>query len=227
MEKPVTKAMACALLFACFAPTPTFGGVAMLDPDIRELIVKFQRFGEGSPHPDEVLALVGAVGDHSAGAFTPQDWALYTRLGSPVDARWLIQLRLDSDYLDLLEKSDPDHPESHLQDYVVLRYSDAASRQMAYERLAKDSVVNSVVSNSKGTLSLRVNDYYVSATGPGQIPGGYQWALEAIGAMSPYSNPGAQSAWDKATGFGYVAIVDTGIMRIHPDLQANVKLHFS
>lgn len=110
MEKPVTKAMACALLFACFAPTPTFGGVAMLDPDIRELIVKFQRFGEGSPHPDEVLALVGAVGDHSAGAFTPQDWALYTRLGSPVDARWLIQLRLDSDYLDLLEKSDPDHP---------------------------------------------------------------------------------------------------------------------
>lgn len=227
MEKPVTKAMACALLLACLAPTATFGGVAMLDPDIRELIVKFQRFGEGSPHPDEVLALVGAVTDHSAGALTPQDWALYTSLGSPVDARWLIQLRLDSDYLDQLEKSDPDHPESHLQDYVVLRYSDAASRQMAYERLAKDSVVNSVVSNSKGTLSLRVNDYYVSATGPGQIPGGYQWALETIGAMSPYSNPGAQSAWDKATGFGYVAIVDTGIMRIHPDLQANVRLHFS
>lgn len=198
-----------------------------LDPNSRELIVKFQRSGDDVIFPDEALDVVTNVSDPARNHLSPADWALYTRLGSPVSARWLIELRLDEEYLAEIETTDPDHPESHLQDYVLLQYSDAGGRAVAQNRLAADRSVNSAIPNSKGTLSLRVNDYYVAVTGPGQIPGGYQWALEAIGAMSPYSNPGAQSAWDKATGFGYVAVVDSGIMRIHPDLQTNFKPHFS
>ncbi len=45
--------------------------------------------------------------------------------------------------------------------------------------------------------------------------------------MSPWSNPSAQSAWNKATGFGYVTVIDTGIQRSHPDLQENFRAHFS
>lgn len=198
-----------------------------LDPNSRELIVKFHGSGDDVIFPEEALDVVTNVSDPARNYLSPVDWALYTRLGSPVSARWLIELRLDDEYIVEIEKLDPDHPESRLQEFVILRYSDAGSQAVARERLSSDASVSSVVTNSKGTYSLRVNDYYVAVTGAGQIPGGYQWALEDIGAMSPWTNPTAQSAWDKATGFGYVAIVDSGIMRAHPDLQQNFKAHFS
>ena len=197
-----------------------------LDPNSRELIVKFHGSGDDVIFPEEALDVVTNVSDPARNYLSPVDWALYTRLGSPVSARWLIELRLDDEYIVEIEKLDPDHPESRLQGFVILRYSDAGSQAVARERLLSDASVSSVVTNSKGTYSLRVNDYYVAVTGAGQIPGGYQWALEDIGAMSPWTNPTAQSAWDKATGFGYVAIVDSGIMRAHPDLQQNFKAHF-
>jgi len=135
--------------------------------------------------------------------------------------------RLPDDYLDALRAEDPDRPELHLQEYIVLGFSDVGSRIAAEGKLLSDKAISSYQVNSAMPLHARLNDYYVKTTGPGQIPGGYQWAPEAIGAMSPYGNPTAESAWDKATGYGYVTVIDTGIERAHPDLQENFRPHFS
>lgn len=115
----------------------------------------------------------------------------------------------------------------HLQEYVVLQYADVGTRLAAEGKLATDKAIRSFRPNSRVGFSARINDYHVATTGPSQIPQGYQWGLEAIGAMSPYTNPSAQSAWDKATGFGYVTVIDTGIQKNHPDLQENFRAHFS
>lgn len=115
----------------------------------------------------------------------------------------------------------------HLQEYVILEFADVGTRLSAEGKFATDKAIRSFRPNARMGLSARINDYYVATTGPTQIPQGYQWGLEAIGAMSPWSDPTAQSAWDKATGFGYVTVIDTGIQRSHPDLQENFRAHFS
>lgn len=77
------------------------------------------------------------------------------------------------------------------------------------------------------TLSMRVNDFFVT-TGPGTIPNaGYQWPLEAINVMSPSSNPTATSGWDLAKGHAYVADVNLGLDTQHPDMQQNFRPQFS
>lgn len=196
-------------------------------PDLEStsLIVKFERQAESPILPEDAV-VADAVSTQGA-ALTGADWSLYSRIGSPASASWLIQHRFPADYLDALRAEDPDHPELHLQEYVVLEYADVGTRLSAEGKLATDKAVRSFRPNSRMGFSARINDYYVASTGPTQIPQGYQWGLEAIGAMSPWSNPSAQSAWDKATGFGYVTIIDTGIQRSHPDLQENFRAHFS
>lgn len=156
-------------------------------------------------------------------ALSGADWALFARIGSPVGANWLIQHRFPADYLDALRAEDPDHPELHLQEYVVLRYADVGTRMVAEGKLGGDKAVRSFRPNSRMGFSARINDYYVATTGPTQIPQGYQWGLEAIGAMTPWNNLTVQSAWDKATGFGYVTVIDSGIQKTHPDLQENFQ----
>lgn len=225
MGHPRLAAAAAIALLAM--ATVSWASAPRFDPDVTELIVLFESDAELFIYPDDVLDIVALVNDPERPSLTSEDWSLYTRLGSPVGARWLVEPRLDSEYLTEIRTLDPDHPESRLQDFVVLRYSDTTSRSIARERLTADRSVASVVTNTKGTLSLRVNDYFVATTGHSQSPDWYQWALEDMKAMSPWNNTGAQSAWDGATGFGYVTIVDTGIMRIHPDLQLNFKPHFS
>lgn len=132
---------------------------------------------------------------------TGADWALYSRIGSPASANWLIHHRFPVDYLDALRAEDPEYPELHLQEYVVLSYADVGTRLAAEGKLATDKAIRSFRPNSRMGFSLRINDHYVRVTGPSQIPQGYQWALEAIGAMTPWNNLTLQSGWDKATGF--------------------------
>ena len=158
---------------------------------------------------------------------TGADWALYSRIGSPASANWLIHHRFPVDYLDALRAEDPEHPELHLQEYVVLSYADVGTRLAAEGKLATDKAIRSFRPNSRMGFSLRINDHYVRVTGPSQIPQGYQWALEAIGAMTPWNNLTLQSGWDKATGFGYVTVIDSGIQKNHEDLQENFRAHFS
>ncbi|MFO1284845.1 MAG: S8 family serine peptidase [Burkholderiales bacterium] len=160
-------------------------------------------------------------------ALTGADWALYSRIGSPASANWLIHHRFPVDYLDALRAEDPEHPELHLQEYVVLSYADVGTRLAAEGKLATDKAIRSFRPNSRMGFSLRINDHYVRVTGPSQIPQGYQWALEAIGAMTPWNNLTLQSGWDKATGFGYVTVIDSGIQKNHEDLQENFRAHFS
>lgn len=215
--------VACAAFVLGFAPTLAVADTEF-DPDVVELIVKFEQDGIDIILPEDVIALVGAANDASGAAMSAEDWALFARLGSPVAARWLIELRLDEAYIADLRQRDLQHPEVTLQEFILLRFADASGRLSAQERLNGDPSVSSVAVNTRGGFSLRVNDTYV-VTGPGATPGAYQWALDTLGAMSP--TPTQTSAWDKATGFGYVAIVDTGIMTSHPDLQRNFKQHFS
>lgn len=198
-------------------------------PDLEStsLIVKFERQAESPIFPEDAVDVVTDAVSTQGAALTGADWSLYLRIGSPASASWLIQHRLPTDYLDTLRAEDPDHPELHLQEYVVLEYADVGTRLSAEGKLATDKAVRSFRPNSRMGFSARINDYYVASTGPTQIPQGYQWGLEAIGAMSPWSNPSAQSAWNKATGFGYVTVIDTGIQRSHPDLQENFRAHFS
>ena len=198
-------------------------------PDLEStsLIVKFERQAESPILPEDAVDVVTDAVSTQGAALTGADWSLYSRIGSPARASWLIQHRFPADYLDALRAEDPDHPELHLQEYVVLEYADVGTRLSAEGKLATDKAVRSFRPNSRMGFSARINDYYVASTGPTQIPQGYQWGLEAIGAMSPWSNPSAQSAWDKATGFGYVTVIDTGIQRSHPDLQENFRAHFS
>jgi hypothetical protein len=214
-----------AVLFGLLS-SPTRAASTDLDPDIVELIVLFKSDGAEVILPEDVIDLVASASDASKSSMTADDWALFTRLGSPVAARWLIELRLSDEYLADLRKFDPDHPEVKLQEFVLLRYADASGRANARERLKGDPSISSVAVNTSGGFSLRTNDTYV-LSGPGAAPTGYQWALDTLGAMNPVSNPSQTSAWDKATGFGYVAIVDSGIMTSHPDLQRNFKQHFS
>lgn len=196
------------------------------DPEVVDLIVKFEQGGTDIILPEDVIDLVDAANDASKPPMTVEDWALFTRLGSPVAARWLVETRLDEAYVADMRRLDPQHPEANLQEFLLLQYADVSGRSNAQERLKGDASISSVAVNSRGGFSLRVNDTYV-VTGPAQTPGAYQWALDTLGAMSPVSNPTQTCAWDKATGFGYVAIVDSGILPSHPDLLQNFKQHFS
>ncbi|CAG1007483.1 Subtilisin DY [Burkholderiales bacterium] len=198
-----------------------------VDLQTTSLIVKFERNATDAIYPEDAVDVVSEVASGQDAALTGTDWSIYTRIGSPASATWLIRHRLPADYLEALRAEEPDHPELHLQEYVVLHYADIGSRLAAEARLAADNAVRSFRPNSAMRFHARLNDYYVATTGPGQIPGGYQWGPEAIGAMSPYTNPTAQSGWDKATGYGYVTVIDTGIERAHPDLQENFRPHFS
>lgn len=191
------------------------------------LIVKFERGADDAIYPEDAVDVVSEVASGQDAALSGTDWSIYTRIGSPASATWLIRHRFPADYLEALRAEDPDHPELHLQEYVVLHYADVGTRLAAEARFSADKAVRSFRPDSAMRFHARLNDYYVATTGPGQIPGGYQWGPEAIGAMSPYANPTAQSGWDKATGFGYVTVIDTGIERAHPDLPENFRPHFS
>ena len=198
-----------------------------VDVQTTSLIVKFERNATDPIYPEDAVDAVSEVASGRDAALTGTDWSTFTRIGSPASATWLIRHRFPADYLEALRAEDPDHPELHLQEYVVLQYADVGARLAAEARMSADGAVRSFRPNSAMRLHARLNDYYVATTGSGQIPGGYQWGPEAIGAMSPYANPTAQSGWDKATGFGYVTVIDTGIERAHPDLQENFRAHFS
>ena len=198
-------------------------------PDLEStsLIVKFERLAASPILPEDAVDVVTDAVSTQGAALSGADWALFARIGSPVGANWLIQHRFPAVYLDALRAEDPDHPELHLQEYVVLRYADVGTRLAAEGKLGSDKAVRSFRPNSRMGFSARINDYYVATTGPTQIPQGYQWGLEAIGAMTPWNNLTVQSAWDKATGFGYVTVIDSGIQKTHPDLQENFRAHFS
>ncbi len=194
-------------------------------PDLlsTELIVKFHRSGKEVINPAVVLdAAIGAAEGRQ-----PRDFGVWTRTGSPSRGQWLISNRLSQDYLDTLAKESPDHPEIHLQHYVVLGYKDPVARLQAQTKLAEDPSVLSVSANTTEQQSYRVNDYFVATTGPGSAPQGYQWGLEAINVMSPSWNPFATSGWDYTKGWGYVAVVDSGIEVAHSDLSGKVRSHFS
>lgn len=188
-----------------------------------ELIVKFHRTGKDVIDPATALKTAVSVAENGQ----PGDFGLWTRMGAPAHGQWLITNRLSKDYLETLAKEYPDHPEIHLQQYVVLGYPDPVARLQAQSKLANDASVLSVSANTAEQQSYRVNDYFVSVTGPGSAPQGYQWGLEAINVMSPWWNPMATSGWDYTKGWGYVAVVDSGLEVGHPDLSGRVRSHFS
>ncbi len=188
-----------------------------------ELIVKFQRTGKDVVDP--AVALEGAIS--AAEGRQPSDFGVWTRTGSPSYGQWLISNRLPQQYLDTLAKESPDHPEIHLQQYLVLGYRDPVARLQAQTKLAEDPSVLSVSANTTEQQSYRVNDYFVTVTGPGSAPQGYQWGLEAINVMSPSWNPYAISGWDYSKGWGFVAVVDSGIEVGHSDLSGRIRSHFS
>lgn len=104
------------------------------------LIVKLSRSMSVAPAPATVLSTVAAA---TSGAAT--DFSLYARFSSPAAADWLIKHRLPQDYLDQLALQDPDHPELHLQEYILLSYSSVAARMSAESKLQSDVGVISAI----------------------------------------------------------------------------------
>ncbi|MEO5763726.1 MAG: S8 family serine peptidase [Casimicrobiaceae bacterium] len=196
------------------------------DPTVVELIVKIDRSAYGEASPALVIASV-AKANSGTEILSPIEAALVQRFSTPQSARWLLDHRQPNEYLDSLRKVDPDHPELHLQEFIVLAYTFAQDRMTAHARLATDKAVSSVIDNSRETFSARVNDFYVQSTGPSAAPARYQYGLESMKTMSPYSNPGQLSGWDLAIGYGYVAVVDSGIAPTHGDLQRTFRPHMS
>lgn len=70
-----------------FLPAPVRAAAADFDPDIVELIVLFEPDGGDIILPEDVLDLVESANDASKASMTADDWALFSRLGSPVAAR--------------------------------------------------------------------------------------------------------------------------------------------
>lgn len=199
------------------AVSPRNGG------DTIELIVKFEPGIAGSIAPGDALAAVR----EATSAPHPSHFALYTLLGRPVAARWLIASRLSASALQSLRLVDPQHPQIQLMQYVVLTYANSGDRQAAEVRLRRETLVHSLRANTNDSFSLRPDDYFANTDPASNAPQGYQWPLEAVYAMGPYGSPGSASAWDIALGSGYVGVVDSGVDVAHPDLQANLRLHFS
>ncbi len=194
-------------------------------PDITstQLIIKFKTGGTSELKPSLVLEQATA----SAKGASITDFGLFARVGSPSNGQWLISNRLSDSYLAALAKADPSHPEIHLQQYVVLGYPDGVSRLQAERKLLADTAVLSARANVIQTPATRVNDYFADAQYAYRIPQGYQWALESIRAMSPNGDPNATSGWNYSKGWGFVAIVDSGVDVTHPDLQGRLRTHFS
>src|SRR5207237_6873615 len=120
---------------------------------VTELIVKFNRSGLSVVDPRYAITVVQS----SAQGTGPTDATLYTRLGSPVGARWLIENRLPAEYIQTLRTSNPEHPEIHLQEYVVLRYQDAFQRSAAQTKFKADAAIRSATPNDRMNFSTRVN----------------------------------------------------------------------
>lgn len=209
----------------------TLAPIGITDLEATELIVKLAPDQKLGATPAEVIDIVKL-----ANAGNGTNFAVFTRLASPITARWMIHHRLPEDYLAKLQEADPDHPEWHLQQFIVLGYPTPEQRIGAEQQMKVDPAITSLRLNAKHPFSARVNDYFVQDTAP-IVSERYQWALEAVKAMSPASNPSQTSGWDLARGFGYVAVVDSGIQAgnpaasppvpMHPDLARSVRLHFS
>lgn len=221
----IFKSIAILILHGCFCGVAlgAVGSSGKADLISTELIVKFHQSGKDLVDP--VVALDAAIS--AAKGWQPSDFGVWTRTGSPSRGQWLISNRLPAEYLVTLAKESPDHPEIHLQQYVVLGYRDPVARLQAQTKLVQDPSVLSVSANTTEQQSYRVNDYFVAVTGIGAAPQGYQWGLEAINVMSPSWNPTATSGWDYTKGWGFVAVVDSGVEVGHSDLAGRVRSHFS
>lgn len=123
------------------------------------LIVRFNRDTGFGLDPTSAIAVV-----QQAAQGKPADFSTYSRLSSPLSARWLIEHRLPPDYIEELRQENPDHPELYLQEYVVLRYGTPALRSVAEKAFAGDPGVVSVARNSPMTFSATATDYFI-ATG--------------------------------------------------------------
>lgn len=218
IRNTLVQVTACVL----FAVSSTATGQSVNVSPVNELILRFNDRGGPRINPALAIDAVNSIARGRGG-----DRALFLRLGSPTSARWLIRFRLPPHYIDALKSHFPRHPEIYLQQYVVLGYASQQIELTAYSLLKSDAAVATVSQNSAIQYSTLVNDYFVSATTPTQIPAGYQWALETLRAMSPYANPAQTAGWDQARGFGYIGVVDSGIDPGHPDLQQNFRPHFS
>jgi hypothetical protein len=188
-----------------------------------ELIVKFRSAGLQILIPSVVISTIEAVVNSPNSVRPP----LYARLGSPSYARWLIDERMSPAQLARLRLRAANHPALVLQEFVILGYATPADRMAAQQRLRSDAAVQSVRPNENQTFDLRVNDYFVAQTNPTGPPELYQWALEALRAMSPAASPATPSSWDFTKGYGYIAFVDSGIDVNHPDLRQNFRPQFS
>ncbi len=188
-----------------------------------ELIVKFRSGVGGTLVPHVVIEAVESANRWP----NPPRSPLYTRLGSPSSARWLISERMPPVEALRFRARAPNHPALFLQEFIVLGYRTSAERSAAQQLLGQDVLVQSVRTNSNQGFNLRVNDYFVAQTDPAGPHELYQWALEAVRAMSPAASPASPSSWDFTKGYGYIAFVDSGIDVGHPDLVPNFRPHFS
>lgn len=223
MKTPNLWIASLLLLTSGICPTAA-ASTSLLEAGGSALVVKFREDRSSNQFaPENVLKQIEAANRKSMSA----DFALYSRLGSPTDGQWLITERLPDEQLAAVRRMDSEHPYAYLHDYVILTYHDAATRAAVEKRLREDPSIAVARANVALTQSFRVNDAYVATTTIALAPSNYQWALESLNAMSPSSNPYASSGWDNAKGYGFVAVIDSGIDTTHPDLQSKIRFHFS
>ena len=189
---------------------------------VSELIVLYKADSLDLPATAEHIVL--AVKNPSG---APANALLASRLQNPRSARLLLRNRLAAASRASLP---PNHPLEILHRYVVLTYTDPNVAEAALQVLRTDPNVISVEENA--ILSFAA--FPGSPLANGSDDTDHQWGLVALNAYS---------AWDKATGHGYIGVVDNGVQSqfgsagAHPELLhsatttqpwfGNVHLQFS
>ncbi len=156
-----------------------------------------------------------AVRSVTSASKTPAERALFSALGSPLKARYVIQDRLTAEQLRLLR---PDSPRIILDQFLVLSFADAAAADISKTMLTANKGISSVKKNTRFYMATTPSDpgFQSGPFGPGFM--NYQWGLQQMNYPA---------AWDIVKGNAYVAVLDTGIQLGHPDLTANFKPHLS
>jgi subtilisin family serine protease len=185
------------------APAPT--------DDVTELIVLYdQKAPTHTTRAEDIVA-----GLNSVKSASKKSVELKSRFGNAKSARLAITNRLDRARR---SKLDENSPEERLQRFIVLRYSDRQSTLAALDVLRKNPHTLSVEENGHITLSAVPNDPFYDSSAALN----FQWGMKYLGASK-----GLETAWDTVHGTASVAVLDTGIYLAHPDLQGQVREHFS
>ncbi len=181
------------------------------DPLLNEIVVQLDTASGQWP---DALSVIGGV--------NTSDPSTRARLGEPARARYLIRNRILPKFLAMMT---PDDPRVILHQSIVLTYPDFQHTSAAELLLRQNATVLRIERGRAMRFSTSPNDPLLTNSYTNVDPTRYQWAAQRLNLAS---------AWEKARGYGYSALLDNGIevhglsnAGVHPDLVTNFRSQFS